>query len=261
MIRPRRLWVVTFLRQDLILYLEFKGVESQAEAWRKTSAYRLLSETKLGGMLEDIAIQAIETYQDTIARKTRIKGVDAIEFLKRVATNGFAVALCGKPPQGLRPVIILHKGDQPEYKAVLQALAESRRGENDEKNELISFEKAGRTLRRLGGSHVWWVEKGTLIISEHKEVDEVLSVLAGEQPSAVDHPRFAELLKAQDGFEPLAAGFLDAKMLQPLSPELAQLGLGSVKGLEFKWGFDGDALIGTLRIAAPAPRTGALRDT
>ncbi len=68
----------------------------------------------------------------------------------------------------------------------------------------------------------------------------------------------AEMFKANEGFNPLAAGFLDAKVLEPLSPELTQFGLGGLERVELRWGIDRDALLGMLRIVAPAPRTGAL---
>ena len=67
--------------------------------------------------------------------KIRIKGVDAINVLKQVARHGFAFAVSGKPPERSRYVVVLPKGDQPEFKTVLQALAESRRGEVEEKAE------------------------------------------------------------------------------------------------------------------------------
>ena len=47
-------------------------------------------------------------------------------------------------------------------------------------------------------------------------------------------------------------------MLAPLSSELTQLGLGGLRRVELKWGFDQDAMLCTLRVVAPAPRTGAL---
>ena len=61
-------------RQDLLLYLEFQGLDAQAEAWQKTAACRLLSETKLGALLEDMAIQAIEVYQETVADQDSNQG-------------------------------------------------------------------------------------------------------------------------------------------------------------------------------------------
>ena len=92
-------------REDLLLYLEFKGLEAQAEAWQKTAASRLLSETKLGALLEDMAIQAIEVYQETVPSKVRFKGVDAVDVLKRIARHGFAIAVSGKPPEQSRYVV------------------------------------------------------------------------------------------------------------------------------------------------------------
>jgi prepilin-type processing-associated H-X9-DG protein len=245
-------------RQDLLLYFEFKGLDAQADAWQKTAAWRLLSETKLGALLEDMVIQAIEVYQETIATKFRIKGVDAVDVLKRVAHHGFAFAVSGKPPEQSQYIIVLPNSDQPEFKSVLQAVADRRRGEVDEKVEPASVEKSGRTLHRLGGDQVWWVEKGTLILTSRTKTEEILDVINGRQPSAVDHPQRAELFKSRNGFEPLAAGFLDANVLEPLSVELTQFGLGGLKRVELSWGFDQDALVGVLRIVAPALRTGAL---
>ena len=120
-------------RQDLILYLEFQGLDAHAAAWHKTAAYRLLSETKLGTLLEDMAIQAIEVYQETFAATIRIKGVDAVDIVKRIARNGFVVAVFGKPPERSRYRLSSAQGDQPEIKTCLQSLAASRRGEAEEK--------------------------------------------------------------------------------------------------------------------------------
>jgi hypothetical protein len=245
-------------RQDLLLYLEFKGLDAQAEAWQKTAAYRLLSETKIGALLEDLAIQAIDVYEETLSTRVRIKGVDAVDALKRVAHRGFAFAISSKPQDRLRYVVIVPKADQPQFKTVLQALADGLRGEVEEKAEPVSVEKAGHTLHRFGADQVWWVEKGSLILTDRARADEILDVIEGRQPSAVDHPLCTELFKSQEGFEPLAAGFLDAKVLEPLSSELTPLGLGGLKRVELRWGFNQNALLGILRIVAPAPRAGVL---
>ncbi len=257
--RPSIPSVATYVpRRDLLLYLEFKGLDSQAEVWQKTAAYRLLSETKLGALLEDMAIQAIDVYQEVIPTKIRIKGVDAVDVLKRIARRGFAVAVSGKPPDRSRYIVVLPKADQPEFKIVFQALAESLRGEVEERAGPVSVEKAGRTLHRFGADHVWWVEQGTLILTDRTKADEILDVIEGRLTSAVDHPQRTELFKSQEGFEPLAAAFLDARVLEPLSSELTALGLGGLKRIELRWGFDQAALLGVLRIVAPAPRTGVL---
>lgn len=218
----------------------------------------MLSETKLGALLEDLAIQAIEVYEETTATDIRIKGVDAVDVFKRALHHGFAFAVSGKPPDQSRFVFVFRKGDQPEFKSMLQTLASSRRGEFEEKAEPRSVEKNGRTLHLLGGDRVWWVERSTLILTGRTKADEVLDVIDGRRSSAVDHPQRNELFKSQAGFEPLAAGFLDTSVLEPLSSKLTQLGIGGLKRVELRWGLDQDALLSILRIVAPSPRAGAL---
>src|SRR4051794_36189656 len=41
-------------QQDLSVYLEFEGLDSHAAAWHKSAAYKLLNDTSLGALLEDI---------------------------------------------------------------------------------------------------------------------------------------------------------------------------------------------------------------
>lgn len=245
-------------RQDLILYLEYQGLDTHAEAWRKTAAYRLVSETKFGTLLEDMAIQSIDLYQEIFPATFRAKGVDAVEIMKRIARNGFVIAAFGKPQEQWRYLAVLRQGDRPEIRALFQSLAASRRGEAEENVDVGTIEKAGRTLHRFGSDHVWWVEKGELILTGQSEADEILEVINGQRPSAVDLPLRAELFKAEAGLDPVAVGFLDSSVLESLSGETVQLGLGGVKRLELRWGFDQDALVGILRAVAPAPRAGAL---
>ena len=52
-------------RQDLLAYLEFDGLDAHADAWRASAAYKLLSDTKLGPLLEDLALQGIELIQES----------------------------------------------------------------------------------------------------------------------------------------------------------------------------------------------------
>ena len=47
-------------RQKLLAYLEFDGLDAHTDAWRATAAYKLLSDTKLGSVIEDLALQGIE---------------------------------------------------------------------------------------------------------------------------------------------------------------------------------------------------------
>ena len=110
-----RLRLATFRAQDLLLYLEFKGFDAQPAAWRRTAACRLLSETKLGSLLEDIAIQAVETYAGLRPdeepneggrrrRRSETESPCTVSFLPFPASR-----------QRLRHMVVLPKGDQAEY--------------------------------------------------------------------------------------------------------------------------------------------------
>ena len=237
-------------RRELLLYLESKGFDAQAEAWNKTAACRLLAETKVSALLEEMAIQAIGAYQEAVPTQVAIRGVDAVGALKRVAHRGFVLALFGRPPHQMRYSLLLNGGDQPEFEAILQALADSRATDPETTVKPASIKIAGRTLHRFSGDQVWWLEKGTLILTGRPSADEILEVIEGHQPSAIDHALRTEAFLSKQGFEPIVAGFFDAAGLGPLSPEFAQLGLGSLKRIELRWGFDQDALIGTLRVVA-----------
>ena len=185
--------------RDLILYLEYQGLDAHAEAWHKTAAHRLITETKLGTLLEDMAIQAIDVYQEVFPSEVQIKGVDAVEIVKRIARNGFVVAIFGKPQERWRYLVVLRQCDRPEIRAGLRSLAASLRGEGEENAEVGPIEKAGRTLYRLGSGHFWWVEKGDLILTGESEADEILEVIDGRRPSAIEHPAASRVVQGEGG--------------------------------------------------------------
>ena len=115
---------------------------------------------------------------------------------------------------------------------------------------LPPIRKGARTLNPLGKDGTWWFEKGDLILTGNDKVDEILAVIDGKRPSAVNHPMRAELAKPESGFEPVAAGFLDMAGLPPLPPEAAKLGLDGAKRIDVRWGFQDDALLSVLRVVA-----------
>ena len=194
-------------RQDLLAYLEFHGLEAHADAWHKTAAYRLLNETKLGALLEELAVQAIDVYQANVSTKVRIKGIDAVDAAKAIARDGFVLAVSGKPRDRQRWIVVLRRGDRPEIKSVVEGLEAGRAGEADAKAEVGPVQKAGRTLHRFGRDGVWWVEKGALILTDGSKADEILEVLNGRQPSALDHPLRAPSGQGRGEFRARCVGF------------------------------------------------------
>jgi Protein of unknown function (DUF1559) len=245
-------------RQDLWLYLEFDGLDAHQDSWRKSAAYKLLNETKLGVLLEDLCLQAIELFEESVPAEKRINAVDAVSLAKLIARDGFVLAASGKPPGDSRILLVLRHGDRPELKSVLETVIARRHGGTGEATEAGPIQKAGRTFNRFGAGSVWWVEKGDLIVTGQSRVEEILAVLDRRKPSALEHPLRAELTKAEGGFQPAAVGFLDMAVLEPLSSGQVGLGMDGLKRIELRWGFDDEAQKSVLRIVAPAPRRGLL---
>ncbi len=245
-------------RQDLVFFLEFDGLDSRRAAWRASAAYKLLNETKLGALIEDLAAQGIDLAQQSAPAEQRVKASDIIGQLKRLARDGFVFAVSGTVPNDSRVIVVLPKGDRPEIRRLLNSAAAGGGGEDGANAAPPSLQKAGRTLYPLGQNGIWWVEKGDLILTGTDKADEILEVLDGKQPSAVDHPMRTALAKPERDFQVAARGFLDISALPPLPPAAAQLGLDGLKRIELAWGFQDDALMSVVRVVAPAPRRGML---
>ena len=107
-------------RKDLLAYLEFDGLDAHADAWRASAAYKLLNDTKLGSVLEDLALQGIELIQETTPPEQRVTGAEVVGLLKHIARNGFAVGVSRKGPEHVRFVAVLRHGDRPEFKRLLE---------------------------------------------------------------------------------------------------------------------------------------------
>ena len=87
-----RFWVPPLARylpqQDLAAYLEFEGLDAHAAAWHRSAAYKLLSDTSLGALLEDIATQAIDQAQQSGHKDKRVAAADYLNLLKHGAPTG-----------------------------------------------------------------------------------------------------------------------------------------------------------------------------
>ena len=110
-------------RKDLLAYLEFDGLDAHADAWRASAAYKLLSDTKLGPLLEDLALQGIELIQESNPPERRVGGGEVVGFLKHIAHHGFAVGVTRKGREDVRFVAVLRHGDRPEFKRLLDTVA------------------------------------------------------------------------------------------------------------------------------------------
>ncbi len=244
-------------QQDLFLLLEYDGLDAHAGAWHASAAYKLLTETKLGALLEDLGGQGIAMALESAGPQRLIRPAEIIDLVKQIARRGFVVGAWGKDPGKRKVVMVARDGDRPEVRRLLEA-AEAAEGKKpgDGEGKPAPLQKAGRTIHFLDKERVWWFEKGDLVSTDDPDV--VLAVLDGKAPSAKDHPLCAALSKSEDGFQPVTVGFLDVTALPQLPPEAIRLGLDGVKRIELQWGFQEDALRTVIHLVAPAPRRGAL---
>jgi prepilin-type processing-associated H-X9-DG protein len=246
-------------RRDLIAYLEFDGLDAHADVWKKTAAYKLLNDTKLGALLEDLAGQGLELVPQSTPPDKQVKPAMVIDLIKYAARYGGAWGAWnhGGKPQNVGIVLVARRGDRPDVRRLLEAAA----GRNfakagQEGADRAPVQKSGRTFYPIDKEGGWWFENGDLVLSNRP--DDVIDVLDGKRPNAVDHALRLTLTQARDGFQPVAAGFVDITGLPPMPPEAAQLGLDGLRRIELQWGFQDDALLAVLGVVAPAPRRGIL---
>ncbi len=240
-------------RQGLAGYLEFDGLDAHPAAWKGSAAYKLLNETKLGALIEDIVSQVV------VQSQSQIQPADVIGGFKAAARQGFAVGIWGKEPEDLHHVVVFRGGGRGELRRLYESwpghLAVRERRAADEKLAGDAGQKAGRMIEGLDGSF-WWFEGDDLVFTS--QPNPIIAVLDGKEPNAVDHRLRATLWKGEQGFQPVAIGFVDFAGLPKLSPPSVQLGLDGVRRLEFVLGFERDATRTVLRAIAPAPRRGVL---
>ena len=79
-------------RDNLVIYAGSEGLDAQAEAWQKTAAYKLLNETSLGAMLEDLTAQ-LGDQALALTPNRKLNGADVLAIIKHMAKSGFVLAV------------------------------------------------------------------------------------------------------------------------------------------------------------------------
>ncbi len=135
-------------QQDLISYLEFDGVDAHQAAWRASAAYKLLTSTKLGVLLEDLVGQYTEVSQQFTPAESRVKSADIIGTFELAARQGFAFGAWEKGPEQVGTVFVVRGGDRPELHRLLELATRS-----DPAPEPVqkSGARSTRSIRRASG--------------------------------------------------------------------------------------------------------------
>ncbi len=243
--------------ENLVFYLEFAGLGEHEQGWRKTAAYRLLNETSVGRLLEDCVVDMLRSSLSD-SGELPIGTADTRSIFEHIARHGFVVAVAGK--MGAKPTVVAAVRDagrvetRPRFDRLF--------GRADGKPQPTTVHQ-GRKIavaHRGGAAWSWWYEGNDLVLlPSGVDLDPLLAMIDGKRPNASTHPLRSEVAEPEGGgFESTGLAFLDLKALGPLPPQAAALGLADLKHVDYRWGFQDEALVGILRVVAPAPRKGLL---
>ena len=94
--RPRRSRYVP--SQDLIFLLEFDGLDAQSAAWRGSAAFKLLNETKLGTLLENLATQVIDQALESAPPNKRSRPATLSVSLSACRVTDLSLRCGERPP-------------------------------------------------------------------------------------------------------------------------------------------------------------------
>lgn len=242
--------------EGLSVYVENDGFGTHSEAWGKSAASKLLNETSLGVLLEDLATQGINAMMaGGPPAAGRPSGAEVLNFVKQINKNGFAVGVFGRQPNAIRMMVVVRGAAKGELRQFFDKYADPKGPQGADAPAKV--EKAGRALTPLGDGF-WWAEKDDMVFASGDLADSVLAALDGKKPNATTHPIRAELVKAAAGVDQVALAFVDVKALPPIPPQAAALGLDGLERIEYRLGFQGEALVSEIAVVAPEPRSGIL---
>jgi hypothetical protein len=255
-------------RDRLIFYLAFDGLDAHSEAWEKTAAFKMLNSTPLGVMLEEVAAQLLEKLLNSVPNR-KLTGAEVVTLVKSATHRGWVLAVSGSqdPKNPVLGTLVLRGLAAKEVRPLSSRLMGMLMGSDKPRIE----RKAGRVLVVLSSatsesSGVWWPEKDDLVLglTGGSDADSIIAALDGKTPSATDHAVLAALAKPEGSFVPLMTAFVDPSAV-PSEPKgkMAEFfdNLKTTAGItriDYRWGFDDDALMSITRLVAPAPRKSAL---
>lgn len=257
-------------RDGLLIHMEFNGLDAHEAAWRQTAAFKMLNDTPLGVMLEDVAGQMFQKLADRGGER-KFSGTEIVTVLKHVARSGFLFAgtapkAGGDPAKDSVGVMVLRNGARKDVRALFSRLMLAMGGTGTKAE--LSKQPDGRSIVRMSGAAptqrwTWWAEKDDLVVvmGTPQQASIIGEVLDGKRPNAVEHPIRSELSKSEDAFEPAIIAFVDFAQWPDVgsSRQFADRAqLHGVNRIDFRWGFSGDALMSVTRIKAPKPRQGLL---
>ena len=125
------------------MYIEFAGLDAHEAAWKNSAAFKMLTGTTIGEVLEAVSEQLLEKAVSFIPGH-RLSGSDIVKLAKYSARSGWVVALNGdaKARSGFRGTFVLRGGASKDNRALTSPMMGWLMGASKAKVET----KAGRDL-------------------------------------------------------------------------------------------------------------------
>jgi prepilin-type processing-associated H-X9-DG protein len=245
--------------EGLAFLVEHDGFAAAPGAWNATAANKLLGDTPLGPMLQEIATQLADRALQS-AQGPPLSGKELIELLTHAAERGFAFGFAPAPGGG---------GGQPR---TLVLVLRDAKGKPVFERGLGRFRMlnppqaqptdgpGGRKVWLAGPNMRWWFEGNDFVFSFNADPERnlVLEAVEGKTPDASTSPSYQSVEKLDGGTAPVGRLFLDLSVLPPLPPRARELGLDAIRTIEARWGIQDRAIVVTAGVHAPRPRQGIL---
>ena len=244
--------------KDVVLFLEFDGLDAHAAAWKKTAASRLLTETSLGAMLADLGKQGLDAMLAAIPAKSKPSSAEITALAKALLRDGMLLSVSDTKQGEPSPLLVFRNGATNGARAYLETAMKV------EGLTIATRQVGGRTLSTVTvppkATWTWWSEGSDLVIlppgTDNSEA--VIAAIENKTPSMLTNPIRSSMMNGGTKFETALLGFFDISRVRPMPPEAAKMGLDGLKRIDVRWGFDEEATVSELRILAPAPRQGVL---
>jgi hypothetical protein len=255
-------------RENLLALALLDGIDTHAEAWNQTAASKILNETTLGPLFEDLIGQLADQSLRNMPNR-KLTRDDAVAIVKHGLKSGALVSV-HRPAAGQSQAVTtivcrdaFREDVRPLFARLIGTLmpsdAKPKLAAKPGSRQVVSFPFGNGDGDGDGGEATWWIEKNRdlVIVFGPSGVDPLIAALDGQAPDASTHPAIQDGGPSRGGFESLLTAFVDLAE-RPPPPNATGTGIENLKRIDFRLGLQRDAMVSVLGIVAPAPRSGLL---
>ncbi len=239
----------------LSIYVENNGLETEAASWQATATFKMLTETSLGEMIEDITTQLLARALPN-QPGAPINAREAVAVLKHLGLKGFVIGYCGSIRENDTKAVVVAIRNAKSSQVFRSVVAKNAMF-NEPAANLIEAPGDRQVFALQGPPIQWWFENDDAVFAFVPPGAEnpVIPVLDGKAPSALTSP---DRIKSEPGETLVGSFFVNVDALPPLPPDASKYGFDTVERIEGKVALRGPGIVTTVGVQAPRPRKGFL---